>query len=69
VGALLGSLRSSGSLWRAGHLQADLSCHGNVFLRHIGAAGFEVKRVGVRSAVWRFGIQLLPPEPVGEMQR
>jgi hypothetical protein len=47
--AILGSSRSSDSLWRAGHLQAVLgSSVEQRFLRHIGAAGFGVKRAGVK---------------------
>ena len=46
-GSLLGSLRSSDSLWRARRLQADLGSQLKCFLRHIGAAGFRVKQAGV----------------------
>jgi hypothetical protein len=40
LGPLLGSSRSSDSLWRAGCLQADLGCQLN--------SGFQVMRVGVK---------------------
>ncbi|CDQ62833.1 unnamed protein product [Oncorhynchus mykiss] len=55
-GALLGSLRSSDSLWQAGRLQADLSHQVNSLSSDIlvWLAGFQVKRSSVKKRVINF---------------